>query len=534
MEHTRASVSRFSVCVLYGSQNKENQHVSNKQVAVITLGVMLSLFMASMEATVVATAMPTIVGQLGGLATYSWVFTAYLLASTTTVPIYGKLSDIYGRRSVYVVAMALFLIGSVLCGRATSMGQLVVFRAVQGLGAGGLLPLAFIIVGDLFTLEQRARMQGLFSGVWGVSSIIGPLLGGFLVDRVSWHWVFDINVIPGLLAALLVWCAWVERAHPADRGVSIDYLGATLLSAGVVTLLLGLFQLGTAISWALLAGAAICFAALLWAERRAADPILPLALFRDRLFAVACVHGVLAGWAMFGSASFVPLFVQSVLGTSATTAGVTLTPQMLGWVTASIIGSRLLLRVGYRTLALIGMGLLTFGMFLMSQIGIDSPQPLLMVYVAFTGVGMGLSIPAFLIAVQSTVRRSQLGTATSTIQFSRSIGGTLGVSVMGVVLSSQLAARVAAAGLNPQSVSVDALLDPLANAATDIAANDALRVALAGAIGNVFLVACIAAAIGLVATACAPQGRIAQLAKQCADAEAESHSETISMPKASS
>jgi hypothetical protein len=185
-------------------------------------------------------------------------------------------------------------------------------------------------------------------------------------------------------------------------------------------------------------------------------------------------------------------------------------------------------------LALIGMSLLTFGMFLMSQIGIDSRQPLLMVYVAFTGVGMGLSIPAFLIAVQSTVRRSQLGTATSTIQFSRSIGGTLGVSVMGVVLSSQLASRVAAAGLNPQSVSVDALLDPLANAATDIAANDALRVALAGAIGNVFLVACIAAAIGLVATAFAPQGRIAHLAKQRAEAEAESHSETVSMPKASS
>lgn len=488
------------------------------RVAVITAGVMLSLFMASMEATVVATAMPTIVSQLGGLEIYSWAFSAYMLASTTTVPIYGKLSDLYGRRRVYAVAMTLFLIGSLLCGRAGSMTQLVVFRAVQGLGAGGLMPLAFIIIGDIFSLEQRARMQGLFSGVWGVSSVIGPLLGGFLVDRISWHWVFYINLLPGLLAGALVWFAWIDRSR-GTRTVSVDYLGATLLSAGVVSLLLGLFELGTTISWLLIGLAITLFAALLLVERRAADPILPLPLFRDRLFAVACAHGVLAGWAMFGSASFVPLFVQVVLGTSATGAGITLTPQMLGWVAASIVGSRLLLRVGYRSIALVGMSLLSLAMFLMSQIGVESRQWMLMVYMALSGIGMGLSIPAFLIAVQSTVRREQLGTATSTVQFSRSMGGTLGVSVMGAILSMQLAARLMAQGLDPRLVSVDQLLEPLPGAVLDVAANEAVRLALAGAIGTIFFVAFLAAVGGLIATAFAPRGRIRQLAEERAEVE---------------
>jgi EmrB/QacA subfamily drug resistance transporter len=512
----------------------EEQRVSRKRVTVVTLGVMLSLFMASMEATVVATAMPTIVSQLGGLDTYSWVFSAYMLASTTTVPIYGKLSDLYGRRLIYVTAMALFLIGSLLCAWAATMTQLIIFRAVQGLGAGGLLPMAFIIVGDLFTLEQRARIQGLFSGVWGVSSIVGPLLGGFLVDQVSWHWVFYINIFPGLLAAVLVWIAWIDRSREASEvEVSVDYLGAGLLAAGVVTLLLGLFELGTVASWALLTMAMTFCGALVWVERRAADPILPLRLFRDRLFAVASAHGLLAGWAMFGSASFVPLFVQMVLGTSATAAGITLMPQLMGWVIASIIGSWLLLRIGYRTLALFGMGLLTLGMFMMVQISVDSSLLSLMFNLALTGIGMGLSIPAFLIAVQSAVRRRDLGTATSTVQFSRSIGGALGVSVMGAVLSLQLARRLVAAGLDPTALSVDRLLDPVAGAASSAALEGTLQVALAGAMRDVFTTAFIAAALGLLATAFAPGGRIAQLAAQRSEAENMDRSEPVSISESS-
>jgi len=474
---------------------------------------MLSLFLASMEATVVATGMPTIVSQLGGLEYYSWVFSAYMLTSTTTVPLYGKLSDLYGRKPIYAAAMVLFLIGSLLCGLSQSMLQLIAARAVQGVGAGGLLPLAFIMIGDMFTLEQRARMQGLFSGVWGVSSVVGPLLGGFLVDQVSWHWIFFINIVPGLLAGILVWQAWVDRPREGKARPSVDYAGAVLLTTGVVVLLLGLFEAGTPIGWALLAGAVVAFALLGWVERRAPDPVLPLSLFRDRLFIIACAHGIFAGWAMFGSTAYIPLFVQAVLGTSATAAGATLTPLLIAWVVASIVGSRLLLKLGYRTLAETGMMLLTIGSFLMSRISAGSSQLSLIIGLALMGTGMGLSIPAFLIAVQSTVGRRFMGTATSTLQFSRSIGGVLGVSVMGVVRARSLTANLQAAGLDPASVSIDALLDPLAQSAN--ASLDAtLRIALANAIQGVFLLAFIAAAIGLVATALAPAGRIAQLAAQ--------------------
>jgi len=453
---------------------------------------MLSLFLASMESTVVATAMPTIVGQLGGLEHYSWVFSAFMLASTTTVPLYGKLSDIYGRRNLYVFAMALFLTGSILCGWANSMTQLIFARALQGIGAGGILPLAFILIGEMFTLEQRAKMQGFFSGVWGVSSIVGPLLGGFLVDQLSWRWIFYINVLPGLLAAGLVAFAWRDQAHSHER-LPIDYAGAALLTVSVVMLLLGLMGSGTS-SWILIAVASALFILLLWVERRAADPILPLQLFRDRLFSTATAHGVLTGWALFGSISFIPLFVQAVLNTSATQAGITITPMLLGWVTASIIGTRLLLSIGYRKLGLVGTATFTVGAFLMSRAGMNSSQISLMVFVALMGIGMGLSIPGFLIAVQTSVERRQLGTATSTLQFSRSIGGTLGVSVMGAALSARLAASLIASHLDPELVRQ--LLDPIPGSEVVIA--EGARVAMADAIHLVFVIAFVAAVLAMV------------------------------------
>ena len=467
--------------------------MSRNRIILVTAGIMLSLFLASMESTVVATAMPTIVGQLGGLEHYSWVFSAFMLASTTAVPLYGKLSDIYGRRKLYASAMALFLIGSVWCGAATSMTSLIFARALQGIGAGGIMPLAFILIGEMFTLEQRAKMQGLFSGVWGVSSVIGPLLGGFLVDQLSWRWIFYINIIPGLLAAALVAFAWRDaHAHGQDRP-AVDYAGAVLLTVSVVTLLLGLMGTGTS-SWILISVAVVLFLLLLWVERRAADPVLPLPLFRDPLFATATAHGVLTGWALFGSVSFIPLFVQAVLGTSATQAGITLTPLLLGWVLASIIGTRLMLTVGYRRLGLIGTASFTVGAFLMSQAGMNTSQVSLMAFVTLMGIGMGLSIPSFLIAVQTTVNRRQLGTATSTLQFSRSIGGTLGVSVMGAALSARLASNLVAARLDPELV--QQLLDPLPGAQVVIA--EGARAAMADAIHLVFLIAFAAAALAMV------------------------------------
>ncbi len=470
---------------------------------------MLSLFLASMEGTVVATAMPTIVGQLGGLAIYSWVFSVYLLTSTTTVPIYGKLSDIYGRKVVYTFSMTLFLAGSVLCGQAQTMEQLILFRGVQGLGAGGVLPLAFTIVGQLFSLEQRARLQGLFSGVWGVSSVIGPLIGGFLVDQASWHWVFLINLFPGVIALALVWFAWTEpRRSPAQK-VVIDYAGAILLTLGALCFLLGLNQLGTDYAAWLLAAAAAFFIALVWVERRAADPILPFHLFRDRLFTVTVLHGLFSGWAMFGSLNYIPLFVQAVLATSATQAGITLTPMSLSWTLASIFGGRLLLRIGYRTVALAGMVMLVAGTFMMSTINSASSQILIMVYTGLMGIGMGLSVPAFLIAVQSSVRRQDLGAATSTIQFSRNIGGTLGVSVLGVFLSARLTGHLLAASIDPATVSLNSLLDPVAS--LNLSLEGPLRSALAASIAELFVIAFATAVLAFLAVIFAPRGKIAQL-----------------------
>ncbi len=302
--------------------------MSQNRLRLITLGILLSIFLASVEGTIVSTAMPTIVSQLGGLSIYSWVFAMYMLTSTTTVPIYGKLSDVFGRKQVFLVAMLLFLAGSVLCGLASSMEQLIFFRAVQGIGAGGVLPLTFTIIGDLFSFEQRARMQGLFSGVWGVSSIIGPLIGGFLVDQISWQWVFYINLLPGVIAIALVWFPWKNSASRKNTMPAIDVAGAGLLTIGIICLLLGLDKLGQARGGLLLGASAILFGALAWVERRAADPILPLRLFRDRLFTISILHGILSGWAMFGSLTYVPLFVQAVLGTSATQAGFTFNPRV--------------------------------------------------------------------------------------------------------------------------------------------------------------------------------------------------------------
>ena len=373
-----------------------------------------------------------------------------------------------------------------------------------------MLPLAFTIIGEIFDLEQRARMQGLFSGVWGVSSVIGPVIGGFLVDQVSWHWVFLINVIPGSLGVGLVWFAWQSSVPARTKKVSVDYAGAGLLTLAALSLLLGLDQLGSPLSWLLLAGFLLLSVLLMWVERRASDPMLPLHLFKDRLFNVSLLHGVFAGWAMFGSLSYVPLFVQAVLGTSATQAGITLTPMSLAWTLSSILGGRLLLKMGYRTLSLFGMVLLCAGTFLMTLINPASSQILIMIYLSLMGIGMGLSIPAFLIAVQSTVRKQDLGAATSTVQFSRSIGGTLGVSVLGALLSSGFASRLLTAGLNPATVSLDSLIDPVATTGA-AAMSGPVREALSGSIASLFIVASVAAVLGLVVVMFAPGGRIAQL-----------------------
>jgi len=473
---------------------------------IITAGVMLSLFLASMEGTVVATAMPSIVAQLGGLSIYSWVFSIYMLASTTTVPIYGKLSDVFGRKKVYLISMSLFLVGSILCGFANSMQQLIFFRAIQGLGAGGVLPLALIIIGEIYSVEERARMQGYFSGVWGVSSIIGPLIGGFLVDQISWHWVFFINLIPGIIAVSLVLIAWNNQPKFIRRDVKLDFIGAILLTLSALSLLLGLNQLETPIGVWSLSAAILLFIGLLMVEKRVEDPILPLHMFRDRLFSIAILHGMLSGWAMFGSISYVPLFVQAVLGTSATVAGISLTPMSLIWTVASILGSWMLLKISFRSVAVIGTVFLVIGCYFLTTINMGTSQILVMIYTSLMGIGMGLTIPVFLISIQTFAAKRDLGVATSTIQFSRSIGGTLGVSVLGVVLSSRLSTLLLQAGRDPSGISLNSLINPIPGSAASI--DLPLRQALGTSMANMFLVSFIAAVLSLIVVFFTPKGKL--------------------------
>ncbi|HEX8129208.1 MAG TPA: MDR family MFS transporter [Pyrinomonadaceae bacterium] len=487
----------------------------------VTAGVMTGMFLAALEATVIGTAMPTVIAALGGLNHYSWVFSAYLITSTVTVPAWGKLSDLYGRRLFYQIGIAIFLLGSVLSGMSGSMTQLIVFRAIQGLGAGALVPLGMTIIGDIFTVAERARMQAYFSGVWGFASVIGPVLGGLITDQWSWRWVFYINLPVGLVAALIIGLALrepVRRERP-----SIDYAGAALLMAAITLLMLALVEGGASLSTlltarnlALVAGAAVLSLCFVWVERRAADPLIPFQLFRNRVVTVSVVAGFLAGVGMFGAISFVPLFAQGALGATATEAGSLLTPLLLSWVVMSIIGGRLLLRVGFRPTCIVGFALMTFGFVLLSTFQRETARFWLYVDLILIGAGLGLTMLTLLIAVQQSVARTQLGIATSLNQFSRSIGGAVGVAVMGAVLSAGLAARLGEVARDGSGVltieraaelaaNPNALIDPQAQAALPPGALDALREALAGAIHNVFWMGTVLAALALLVSLYLPR-----------------------------
>jgi EmrB/QacA subfamily drug resistance transporter len=409
----------------------------------IVLGVMLSIFLAAMESTVVSTAMPRVVASLGGIEMYSWVFSGFLLTSTVTMPVWGRLSDLLGRRRVFLGGLTLCLAGSALSGLAQTMAQLIAFRMLQGLGAGSLMTIGMTIIGELFRLERRAKMQGYISGVWGVASLCGPLIGGLLTDHASWRWVFYINLPFGAVAMTLIAAGLRDQPRNGQRPV-IDYAGLGLFTVGVSGLLIGALEAGRVARWtgadvlvplALAVAALAAFAAV---ERRAAEPIVPLRLFGIRMVLAASVTGFLAGMAMFGAISFVPLFLQSVSGMSATAAGVVLIPFVLGWVAMSIVSARLVLRIGYRSVVAAGMVCLTLAFLLLSRWSASLTQGIAMRDALLGGVGMGLTMVPMLIAVQSAVARPDLGAATSMLQFFRTLGGAIGLSVMGTVMAWRL------------------------------------------------------------------------------------------------
>lgn len=495
--------------------------MSSRRRVAVTSGVLLGMFLAALEATIVGTAMPTVIASLGGLSHYSWVFSAYLITSTVTVPVWGKLSDLYGRRLFFQLGIAVFLLGSILSGVSTSMTQLIAFRALQGLGAGALVPLGMTIIGDVYTHEERAKMQAVFSGVWGLSSVIGPVVGGFITDQLSWRWVFYINVPFGLAAALIMQAALKEpkrRERP-----SIDYAGAALLIAAITLLMLALVEGGATLSTllsaqniALFAGALVLGVLFIWVERRAPDPVVPLNLFRNRVVAVAVVAGFMAGVAMFGGISFVPLFAQGALGSTATAAGSLLTPLMLSWVGLSIVGGRLMLRVGYRVMTVAGLAVLTLGFALLSNYQRTTPRVWLYADLMLIGAGLGMTMLTLLIAVQQAVPRAQLGVATSLNQFSRSIGGAVGVAIMGAVLTAglashlQSAARTGAGHLTEERAAElasnpNALIEPQARAALAPEVLDVLQDAMAQAIHKVFWVGTALSALALLASLWLPR-----------------------------
>lgn len=413
---------------------------------------MLGMLLAALDQTIISTAMPTIIGELGGFDKLTWMHTSYLLASTAIVPVVGKLSDIYGRRLWYLIGIAVFITGSILCGTAGTMIQLIAFRGLQGLGGGMLMPISQTIIGDLFPGVQRAKVQGFMAGTFGFASIMGPKLGGWIVDFWNWRWAFWINLPLGILAAVAVARGLKETRGQGPR--SIDYWGSVTMTAGVSLMLLALVEGGHRYAWTspqilgLFTASAVLLALFLWIESRATDPVIRLGLFKNRIFAVANAVVFLMGLGMFGSLLFIPLFMQGVIGVSASAAGSVLTPMMLGMIAASSVGGRLLYRIGYRAQLTAGMAIMAVGFFLMSTLDLTATLARATAYMIVTGLGLGLVMPTTLIAVQNSFPASQRGMVTSAVSFFRSIGGTLGVTVLGAVMNvkagQEISARLAA------------------------------------------------------------------------------------------
>jgi len=477
-----------------------------------TLSLALCLFMSALEMTVVSTAMPTVVSDLGGIEHYAWVFTAYMLSSTITVPIYGKLADLLGRKPILLFGTALFLVGSIASGFSTSMTMLVAFRVLQGLGAGAMQPIALTIVGDIFTLEQRARVQGAFSAVWGIAGLVGPLTGGLIVKYLTWHWVFFINVPVGLGAMALIVFFFHEDVR--RKAVRLDYAGAALLCAGVVALLFSVQ--GTGASLYAIPSAAVLLLAFVLVEQRAAEPVIPMRIFRIRVITVSSIAGALFSAAMFGATTYVPLYVQGVLGGSPTLAGGMITPMIVAWPLASLAAGKLILRTGSRPLIIGGLGLAALGTVLMALL-LRPGTSLLVPEIAMGlfGVGLGLAAPPLLISVQMSVGWELRGVATASSMFFRTIGGALGVGLMGGVLVSHLLRdpRVPISAAN-------ALLGPEHGAGLDPGVLASLSSALGTGLTLNFWLICAASVAAFIAALFFPRVEQAVTPASVADASA--------------
>jgi EmrB/QacA subfamily drug resistance transporter len=466
--------------------------LSHKQILTILSGLLLGMLLAALDQTIVSTAMPSIVGDLHGLEHIAWVTTAYLLASTVTTPMWGKLGDLFGRKYLFQTAIVIFLIGSVLSGLAQTMTQLIAFRAIQGLGAGGLMVLAQASIADVVPPRDRGKYQGYFGGVFGLASVLGPLIGGFFTDQLSWRWVFYVNVPIGVIALIVTTAVLpntIARAKPI-----IDYLGFALLTGAVSGLVLLTTWGGAQYAWSSrviiwLAVATIVLTAVFVAwQRRSKEPVMPLGLFRNRTFTVASVVSFIIGLAMFGAIIYLPLYLQLVSGASATNSGLLMLPLMAGLLVASILSGQAISKTGhYKPYPIVGTGLAAFGMYLLSRLDVSSPRIDASIAMVVLGAGIGLVMQVMVLATQNSVNRADLGVATATVSFFRSVGGSVGVALFGAIFNSHLASNLSAAGSSTVTGSSGVSLQAIR--ALPAAAQVVFKTAFSDALSSVFLMA---------------------------------------------
>ena len=423
-------------------------YLSHRQILIVLGGLMAGMLLAALDQSIVGTALPRIVSELGGLDKLSWVVTAYLLTSTASTPLWGKISDLYGRRPMFQAAILTFLVGSVLSALAQNMVELVAFRAVQGLGGGGLMALAFAVIGDIIPPRQRGRYQGYFGVVFGVASVAGPLLGGWFTDGPGWRWIFWINLPIG--AAALVVTSYALRMPKVRRNHKIDYMGAASIVAAVSCLLLYMSWRGESAGWTeawalVLLGASIALTGVfIFVESRASEPIIPLRLFRNPVFTISNAFGLLAGFVMFGTIIYLPFYLQVVKGMSPTASGLAMLPTVAGIFTSSIGSGQLITRTGrYKIYPIIGAAVIGFGVWLLSRLHADSTMWTVGLFAYVVGFGLGLTMATIMTAVQNSVQMRDMGTATSAVTFFRTMGGAIGTALFGAILTSRLSTHLA-------------------------------------------------------------------------------------------